>query len=159
MANEQLNLDPAEVLAVMHNNLNAQFFAGPRDEAKQLFNAIADSKMVPFMRIANKELGEVICHLSLDHSKFNGKLNFGTFRKSLATLLKRIAEKIEEDQPLNLLTSAEGDTLFNIPGVLENENQDINVLVSGLRQYAAGQLTIRLMFLDPDDYQKGANES
>ena len=156
MSNEEVNLDPKALLTAMHNNLNTQFFSDSRDDAKQLFNAIADGKQVPFMRINTESHGEIICHLNLDHSQYIGKLNFGNFRKALALLLKRVAEKISGNEDLNVLNSEHGDTIFNVPGIIESENNVFNVLVSGLRQHAAGQMSIRLIFLDPTQYADAA---
>ena len=158
MSNEEVKLDPKALLTAMHNNLNTQFFSDSRNDAKQLYKAIADGKQVPFMRIATQEHGEIVCHLNLDHTQYIGKLNFGNFRKALALLLKRVAEKLSDDENLNMLNSEQGDTLFNIPGIIESEKNVYNVLISGLRQHAAGQMTIRLLFLDPSQYAAAADQ-
>ena len=41
--------------------------------------------------------------------------------------------------------------IFNTPGIIKS-GDDVNVLVSGLRQVGPGLATIRLLFLDPDKY-------
>jgi hypothetical protein len=60
---------------------------------------------------------------------------------------------LENDEEPNILTSDEGDILFNIPGMIQIEDK-VNVLVSGLKQTAPGRADITLMFLDPTQYQR-----
>ena len=152
MHHEETELDSTQLLSAMLENLNTQFFADNRADAKRLYLAINDGQQVPFMHIAFPNGGEITCDLALDHSQHLGKLSFGKFRKSLATMMQAMAIRIEEKQDFNILHSQEGDMLFNIPGIIKSEG-NVNVLISGLRQTAPGRATIRLLFLDPSQYE------
>ena len=152
MHHQETQLDPSQLLAALLENLNVQFFADKRADAKRLYQTINDGQQVPFMHIGFPDGAEISCDLALDHSQHVGKLSFSKFRTCLATMMQTLAIRIEEKQDFNILHSQQGDMLFNIPGVVETDG-NINVLVSGLRQTAPGRATIRLVFLDPAQYE------
>ena len=149
MSNVQVELQSAGLLTVIHNNLGSLFLEAEKTDAKLLFKSIASGDVVPFVKVATRGSGEIICDLTLDHSCFIGKLNFGSFRRALAMHLSRVAEKLQNKEDLNIYTNEEsGDMLFNIPGLIEDDGV-VNILTTGIRQQRAGVLTIQLMFLDP----------
>ena len=152
MQHEQTELEPSQLLSALLENLNVQFFADNRTDAKRLYQTINGGQQVPFMHIAFPNGGEIACDLALDHSQHVGKLSFGKFRKSLATMMQAIAARVEEKQDFNILNSQDGDMLFNIPGIIKSEGE-VNVMISGMRQTAPGRATIRLLFLDPAQYE------
>ena len=148
-----IDLQPAELLTAMINQINKRFFESPKDEAKQLYRELADGAELPFMEITASDQGEVLVKLALDHSKFVGKLNFSRFRDALLSHLQRIAGKINNEEGLNVFTSQEtGDIIFNIPGAVEVDGTR-NILVTGVEQRVAGTMILRLMFLDPNSFE------
>ncbi len=152
MAQNQLSIPPRKLVSAILENLNIQFFADTRADSKLLYKAIINKEQVPFMHMAVRSGGEVHCNLTLDCSCYAGKLNFGKFRQSLATMMLAMSNLLDTDQEPNILSSKEGDMLFNIPGVFEDDG-NTNVLVCGMAQTAAGKANITLMFLDPSQYQ------
>lgn len=155
MSYQKVSLNPKRLLAAVNENLNRHFFAESRDSAKSLFKAISQGQPAPFMRIDTGEAGEVFCELALDSSLYVGKLNFGKFRKALAMMMLGIKTRIESDQPLNALSSESGEILFNIPGIVKEEDQ-INVMVVSFKQLGPGLSNVRLMYLDPEKYAAAA---
>jgi len=155
MAQNQISIEPQTLLAAILENLNIQFFADSRDEAKLLFKAIQGDDIVPFMHMAVRSGGEVHCNLTLDSSAYVGKLNFGKFRKILASMMMGISQRLENKEELNILNSDEGDLLYNIPGIVQDED-GLNILVCGLSQGLPGRASINLMFLDPTQYTQAA---
>ncbi len=151
MHHEETEINPSELLTALVENLNVQFFADNRTDAKRLYHTIADGEEVPFMHIGFPNGQEIKCNLAMDHSQHKGKLSFSKFRKSLATMMHSLTIRLEEKQDFNILHSQEGDMIFNTPGIIKTDD-DVNVLVSGLRQTAPGLATIRLLFLDPEKY-------
>lgn len=151
MSHQHVSLQPKKLLTAIVDNLNRHFYAESRDSAKQLFKQISAGKTTPFIKIDLGESGEVFCELSLDSSKHVGSLNFGKFRKGLAMMLLAISRKLEADEPLNVMHSQTGETLFHIPGFHQCEEGD-NVLVCGMQQTAPGMAIIQLMYLDPAQY-------
>lgn len=160
MSNHEVSLNPKSLLSAVLDNLNMHFFSGTRDQAKQFYKVLCDDHPAPFMKIDMGENGEVFCELSLDQSLYVGKLNFGKFRKNLAMMMHAIKERIDQEASLTAMTSNTGEILFNIPGVVKEDNQ-INIMVCSFRQLGAGLATVRLLFLDPDKYAaavQSANE-
>ena len=147
----QIDLSPVELMTAVYNNLNRRFFETTRNDAKQLFMAISGGRAIPFMVIEVPDKGNINCILALDKSLFVGTLNFSVFKKALASHLQRIAEKLGKQEDLNMYTNeANGDKLFNLPGLVEM-GDTVNILVTGIEQGKAGSMTIRLMFLDPEN--------
>jgi len=147
----QIDLPPVELMTAVYNNLNKRFFETTRNDAKQLYVAISDGRGIPFMAIVVPEKGNINCSLALDQSQFVGKLNFSSFKKALASHLQRIAEKLGKQEDLNMyINEANGDKIFNLPGLVET-GDTVNILVTGIEQRKAGSMTIRLMFLDPEN--------
>ena len=155
MTQQEVNLDPRQMIQALNENLNQRFYAGSRDAAKQAYQELVDGKLIPLMRIEMEDATEVICELALDTSEYVGKLNFGRFRKGLAMMMLGIKNRLDKEQELNIMHSENGEMLFNIPGVLQSDD-GTNVIVCGLRQLAAGRLTIRLMYINPDLYAEAA---
>ena len=158
MSYQQVSLNPTLLLDAVSENLNRHFFADARDSSKTLYKAICAGKPAPFMRIDTGEAGEVFCELSLDSSLYVGKLNFGKFRKTLAMMMLGIKTRIENDQPLNAMTSQGGEIMFNIPGIVNEENQT-NIMVCSFTPMGPGLSTVKLMFLDPDQYETAVKQA
>jgi len=155
MSYQEVSLNPKLLLAAINTNLNSHFFASKRPAAKQLYHEIADGKDAPFMRIDTGEAGEVLCELALDSSMYVGKLNFGRFRKSLATMMLAITDRIDAEEKLNALSSQQGEIMFNVPGFV-NEDEQLNVMVCSFKSLGPGMATVRLMYLDPEQYVAAA---
>lgn len=154
MSQNAIDLKPETILAAIHEHVSALFFGATKTDAKQVYNDLRSGKQLPLLEISSGELGDVVGLLALDFSDFVGKLNFTTFRDALASHLNRIAEKLKNEESLNILSSAEtGAILFHIPGLVQVDDQ-INVLVTGVEQSRAGEIVIKLMFINPDNYRK-----
>lgn len=151
----QVNLKTELLLNAILTHLNQRFFVDPRDAAKTLYNAINNGERLPLMKFDLGESGEMICDLELEKSELVGKLNFGKFRRTLASMLHGIHQRLEAKESLSPLTSETGELLFNIPGIL-NIDDEINIMVCGFRPLAAGLYSVRLMYLDPKAYTDAA---
>lgn len=153
----QIDLPPAELLTAVYNNLNKRFIESTRNDAKQLYMAVKDGQAIPIMAIVVPDKGDINCSLALDQSQFVGKLNFTFFRRALASHLQRIADKLSKEEDLNMYTNeANGDKIFNLPGLVETGNA-VNILVTCIEQRQAGSMTIRLIFLDPENLASQPN--
>lgn len=154
MSQNAINVKPETILAAVHQHVSALFFSSTKTDAKQAYNDLRSGKHLPLLEISSGDLGSVVGVLALDCSEFVGKLNFSTFRDALASHLNRIAEKLKNEEDLNILSSEEtGSMLFHIPGLVHVDDQS-NVLVTAIEQSKAGELIIKLMFIDPDNYRK-----
>ncbi len=152
MSNYEIELEPKQILAAIHEHLTNVFFRAPKTEAKKVFTEISNGGQTPFLEISSANKGDVVGVLALDHSEYVGKLNFSAFRDIVGAHLQRIGEKLNNEENLNIFTNEQtGDILFNIPGILERD-QVVNILVTGIEQRSAGQLTVKMMFLDPANF-------
>ena len=149
MRNDSVNLQTAELLTAIANNLNKRFFEVPKNKAKQQYQALTRGEEVPFMAINVPGQGDISCSLALDYSQFVGRLSLSRFRDALASHLHRIAGTLGSNEDLNTYTAEESsDIIFNIPGFVQ-AGDTLNILVTGVEQLRAGKIIIRLMFLDP----------
>ena len=149
MTASNVELDAKQLATVISSMLARSFIEAPRADAKRLFRAIRSEEPQPFMTMQLKHSGEFRCNLTLDETAFSGVLNFGIFRRALASHLERLAGAIEREEALNLYSDESGErTLFHHPGVVETDGQ-LNVLVSGTEQLGPALLLVRLQFLDP----------
>lgn len=155
MSFQEINLDPAQFLAALNDNLNNRFYAQSRSNAKILFQQLLEGEAQPFMRIGVADSGDIVCDLLLDHSEHVGKISFSQFRKALAMMMLNIKERVDAQRPLNLMTSENGEILFNIPGVLQGADAT-NVMVCGVAQSGPGRATAKLMYLNPESYVQAA---
>jgi len=156
MAYNEISLTPEKILTAIHQQLNIQFFGTQKVESKQMFTRLNEGRALPFLQISSAEQGEIIGHLALDHSEFVGRLNFSQFRDCLAAHLNHVARKLNNKEGLNVFTEEQtGALLFNLPGIIQTEEQ-INVMVCGVEQMKPGHILIKLMFLDPVQFQQAA---
>ena len=152
MSNVSIELDTATFLTVIHNNYKRLFLDSSEIDAEEEYRKLMDDQTVPIIEISAPDQGEVTCDLALDHSQFLGTLNFSRFRNALIAHLSQIADTLKSEDELNVLTNEDtGDIVYYVPGIVE-EDGTINVLVTGVEQRTAGELTVRLMFLDPQQF-------
>ncbi|MCB1662595.1 MAG: hypothetical protein H6995_07215 [Pseudomonadales bacterium] len=149
-----VSLKPEQLLSISAQALYKTFFETARDQSKQIFKELEKGKTCSLyvMKIANGQ--EIQGKLSLDKTEFVGKINYSAFRAALEVMVKRIADKINKKEDLNIFTNEDnGELVFHIPGFVENDGQ-VNILVLGVVQQAAGVIGQKLMFLDPTQFAK-----
>lgn len=153
MASNELDISPDRILATIVQQLGSRFFEATKTEAKQVYNQLNSGKNIPLLKISSPDRGDVVGVLKLDSSEFVGKLNFSAFRNALASHLARASEKLDAGENLNIFTSEETNAiLFHIPGLVKTGDQ-FNILVTGVQQSKAGEIDVKLMFLNPANYE------
>ena len=159
MGNYEVEVQPQQMLAAVHQHLTNTFFRQEKTAAKRAYSDISSGGSIPFLEISAAEKGEITCSLALDHSEYVGKLNFSAFRDILAAHLQQIAAKLKNEEDLNIFTNQQtGDLLFHIPGILQRDDT-VNALVTSVEQREPGELIVKLMFLDPANYIDPARAS
>jgi hypothetical protein len=152
MAHNKISVAPEEILRTIHQELYLQFFDAGKTEAKLAYNQLHAGTRLPLLEISSSKHGKVVGSLALDSSEFVGKLNYRQFRDALASHLNLVGERLNNKEGLNIMTSAEtGAMLFNLPGAVKQDDT-VNFLVTGIEQGKPGELTVRLMFLDPTHF-------
>lgn len=155
MANQQsVSVKPEQLLSLAIQALHQCFYETQRDQAKQLFKEIDKGSQSELFKIKLNNGREIQGNVSLDKSEFIGKFSYSCFRSALAVMINRISEKLQAKEELNILSSDQtGEILFNIPGFVEQDGQ-VNVLVLAVSQQSPGFILLRLMFLDPEQFQQ-----
>ena len=151
MAQSDAQTIPKEkFLLIATNLLHRQFIAAPRTEAKRVFREVAEGRSVPMTTVRMEDNSTVAFRLELDHSEFDGKLNFGAFRASLAVLITNLSRSLEEKRPVTVfnMQHREQSVMFGVTGVTVEQGQP-NVLVLGADTSGPpGNVLLRLMYLD-----------
>ena len=149
MNTDGFDLQTADLMTAISNNLNKRFFTASKNVAKQQYQALESGEEIPFMDVNVKGQDDISCSLGLDHSQFVGGLNFSRFRDALASHLERIGVQLRNKADLNVYTADESpDVIINVPGFVQT-GDTLNILVTGIEQPRAGSIIVRLMFLDP----------
>lgn len=146
---------PREKFMLMAVNLlHKAFVEAARTDAKSTFREIAESRVVPLTTVRMEDDSTSRFKLALDYSEFKGKLNYGAFRASLATLINNITQALRDEREINVF-NAQGDAntmIFGITAVtLEDDQPNVLVLGADLGS-AVGEVMLRLMYLDPSQF-------
>ncbi len=148
----QININMVQLLNLSCNLLQQGFVKQPKQKAKQLLKDLKAGKRMPLGKLTLQEKHEMPLRLELDYSEFRGPFNFPSFEAALRGMLQRCGQTMEAKKDLNILTNEEqGSALVHLPGVIEQDGR-FNVLVTCFEMGNNKEITIRLMFLDPDQY-------
>ena len=159
MPQSQIQSMPQEkFLLVAVNLLHKAFIEATRTQAKALYQQIEGGKTVNLTRVQLVDNSTAAFQLSLAHSEFQGRLNFGAFRASVTTLIANIAKALNEERELKVFNALNGGSamIFGITAVTLEDNQR-NVMVLAIDTPEAGDSTIlQLMYLDATQFAGGA---
>ena len=97
--------------------------------------------------------------VTLDHTEFRGKIGFPVFRRAVELLLGRIGERLRLKMDIPVYASEQtGQILFSIPALFEDGGQ-VNVMMLGVDAPQAGITTLKLQFLDPEQFRQKPPEA
>ncbi len=149
---QEFEIQPTELMMAIIKGLNQLIFGVSEEDAESLYKEIAAGQAPKILNFETKS-GDLDCTLELDNSEHIGKMDFSAFRSLLASHLHSAAEALEKDDHLNLFMNQERqEMVFHHPGVVVSQDQ-INILVSSVRQTTAGNISIKLMCLDPNQFK------
>lgn len=155
MAQTQTQTIPREKFLLMSVNLlHRALLETNRTQAKNLYRELSEGRAVHLTNVQMEDRSTVRFDLSLDHSEYRGKLNFGTFRTSLTVLIARLSDALREQRNITVFT-AENDPnvmIFGVTGVTWQDGEP-SVLVLGADS-GAGQpsVMLKLMYLDHSQF-------
>ncbi|MBN7796687.1 hypothetical protein [Parahaliea mediterranea] len=155
MAQHQTQTIPREKFLLMSVNLlHRALLETNRTQAKNLYRELSEGRAVHLTNVQMEDRSTVRFDLSLDHSEYRGKLNFGTFRTSLTVLIARLSDALREQRNITVFT-AENDPnvmIFGVTGVTWQDGEP-SVLVLGADS-GAGQpsVMLKLMYLDHSQF-------
>lgn len=141
------------------NLLHKAFIESARTSAKNVYREMAGGKVIHLTTVQMEDKSTARFNLALDHSEFQGKLNYGAFRASLATLIGNITQNLREEKEVSVYnTDQEPNTMiFGVTAVtVEHEKPNVMVLGADVADEQAGVL-LRLMYLDPAQFVEQQN--
>jgi hypothetical protein len=149
---QDFEIQPTELILAIIKGMNQLFFIVEEEEAKSLFKEIEAGEKPKILNFETKS-GNFDCTLELDVSEYIGQFDFSAFRSLLASHLHNAAEVLKKNAQLNLFMNQElQELVFHHPGVVVSDDQ-VNLLVSSVRQIATGTISIKLMCLDPSQFK------
>ncbi|UTW44826.1 hypothetical protein KFE80_10550 [bacterium SCSIO 12696] len=143
-----------ELLNLCNGLLHNLFFKLPKPKSKELFSEV---KKGGTPVLGNVTVGEKITlklKLTLDYGAFVGPgFNFDVFRTALKGLLERINTTLRLKADLGLRTNQQGGVLIGFAGTV-TKNDQMNALMMVVDMGKAGEITLRLSFVDPTQFQQ-----
>jgi hypothetical protein len=160
MASLQNQSMPREQFLLMSINLlHRAFVEAGRTEAKKLFKVLAGGEAVPLTTVQMEDRSTLGVRLCLDQSEYRGKLNYGAFRASVGTLIGNVGHTLKEENDFPVFSdeSDENGMIFGITAVtVEDEQPNVMVLGVDTGGSADASVTLRLMYLDPDQFAQAS---
>ena len=153
---QTVSMEPQRFFTGALNVLHAAFIAASRAQAKRHFARVHGGAVLELARLRLEDGSELLFRVALDHSEFRGKLGFTAFRKALMQLLAKLSERIRFKEQLKVYSNAEtGSLLLNLPAILSEDGRT-NVMMLGVDKPEPGAVTLRLQFLDPEQFRQPA---
>lgn len=147
----ELNL--VELVSLAANILDRLFLKASKDQAKPVFKDLKQGKSYPLGKITVQEIYNPELKLALDYSEFRGPgFNFDAFKLALEGILRQISQEFKKKGDLNLMTADNNSLLIHLPGMIQLGEQ-LNVMVMSFDMGNMDCITIKLMFLEPDQYE------
>jgi hypothetical protein len=141
-------------LLVAVNLLQQSLVEAMRTDAKQRYNLLYSGNTIPLATVRMEDNSAAAFQLSLSHSEFQGRLNFGAFRASVGALLRNIARALREQKEIKVFNALNGGgaMIFGITAVtLESGQTNVMVLAADSRK-DGGATSLQLMYLDPTQF-------
>jgi hypothetical protein len=129
------------------------FLTAPKDKAKSSFKELKQGKHIDLGSVTLQDTFNPSLKLALDYSEFCGPgFNFNIFEAALKGILTQISQKFKAKADLNIMTSEEGSVLIHLPGMVQLNDQ-LNVMVMAFELGNMTNITIKLMFMEPSQYE------
>ena len=149
---QTVDLNLVELVNLAANILNQLFIKAPKQKAKPVFKDIKQGKSFALGSVKIQDTLQSSLQLALDYSEFRGPgFNFDVFETALRGILQQISQKFQAKADLNIMTSEQGSVLIHLPGMIQMNDQ-LNVMVMAFDLGTMETITIKLMFVDPSQY-------
>ncbi|MBE9538730.1 MAG: hypothetical protein IMF06_06580 [Proteobacteria bacterium] len=141
-------------LTMAANLLHKVLLDVPRTEAKNAYKEIVKGQAIHLATVRMEDQSTVRFQVSLDHSEYKGKMNFGAFRNSLVLLISNLGQALNDKKEITMF-SAENDqnsTIFGVTAITQDENIP-NIMVLGSdSQEGQPAVMLRLMYIDNSQF-------
>lgn len=151
-----INVNVPELVNLSCNLLHQGFIKNKKEHARSMYKDLKNGKNIIPGAITIGDKLELNLKLALDVSAFKGpSLSFPAFEIALKSMLVNLGDKLKNKKDLNILTSENGAMLFNCPGVVQTTETQFNVMVMTIEpQFEKKELILRLLFVNPDQFEK-----
>jgi hypothetical protein len=150
----QQTIPTDKFLLIAVSLLHQQFVGAARTQAKRVYREFETGRVLAMTTVKMEDESTVRFSMVLDHSEFQGKLNFGAFKASVSILLGNLAAALQEKKEIAIFNveGSANSVLFGITGItVEGEQPNVMVLGCDVGE-EAGAVTLRLMYLHPDQF-------
>ena len=148
-----IDLNLVELTSLAANILDSLFLKAPKDKAKPIFKDLKQGKRYPLGTVKIQNTLEPKLHLELDYSEFCGPgFNFDAFIMALRGILTQVSQQFKMKGDLNIMTSDTGSVMIHLPGMIQIGEQ-LNAMVLAFEMGNQQQIGLRLMFVDPAQYE------
>ncbi len=157
---QSVSVNLPELVGLAGNLLHTGFIKSAKDKARGVYKELKSGKVITVGAVNFSGTLEMDLKLALDVSEFKGPgLSFPAFEMALKALLKNLGGRLNNKQDLNILTSETGAILLHHPGIIRTAEAQVNVMVMTIEPTTGKkELTVRLMFVDPDQFEKKDSE-
>ncbi|MFL0797612.1 MAG: hypothetical protein K6L73_08990 [Cellvibrionaceae bacterium] len=157
---QNININLPQIATLACNLLHSGFIKNSKDKARGMYKELKSGKVVTTGTINFSGKLDMDLKLALDVSEFKGPgLSFPAFEVALKALLQNLGDRLNNKQELNILTSETGSILLHHPGVVRTTETQVNVMVMTIEPTPGKkELTVRLMFVNPDQFEKKDSE-
>ena len=155
---ETQSISREQFLTICTNLLYRAFVKASRTDAKKLFREISDGRPVRLTQLEMEDRSMVEFQISMDHSEFRGKLNYGAFRASIGNLLGNIAQTLEQKKEIQTFGAEnnENSMIFGVTGLTVEDDQPNVLALSTTTAVNEANVMMRLMYLDPEQFVQRA---
>jgi len=157
----QQTIPTDKFLLIAVNLLHQQFVGAARAQAKRVYREFETGRTLGMTTVKMEDESTIRFSMVFDHSEFLGKLNFGAFKASVSILLGNLAKALREKKDIAIFNveGSANSVLFGVTGVTV-EGEQLNVMVLGCDVgEEAGAVTLRLMYLSPDQFTRQDDDS
>lgn len=152
--NQSVSMEPQRFFTGALNVLHAGFIRASRAQAKRHYARVHGGAVLELAKLRLGDGSDLLFRVALDQSEFRGKLDFATFRKALMQLLAKLQDRIRFKGELNIYRNEQsGAMLLNLPSILTEDGRT-NVMMLGVDPPEPGVVTLRLQFLDPEQFRQ-----
>ena len=152
----QQTIPTDKFLLIAVNLLHQQFVGAARTQAKRVYRELETGRLLRMTTVKMEDESTLRFSMVLDHSEFQGKLNFGAFKASVSILLGNLVKALQEKKEITIFNveGSPNSVLFGITGIImEGEQPNVMVLGSDVGE-EAGAVTLRMMYLNPDQFAR-----
>ena len=156
MAQTQSQEIPQETFLTMSANLlHKAFIESARTDAKNLYKQISEGKRVALTQVQMEDKSTVRFDLSLEHSEYQGSLNYSGFRASLATLIGNLVTALQKEEKIPVFNAQHDPNvkMFGVTAVTVDDEQPSVMVLGADSSGTEASIALRLMYIDPSQFE------